>query len=319
VLTPEAYLHVPSPYRNPNERDQPAVLGAIRMLQELRQQFDIVDGAADFAGYRLVILPDQVPVDTALAAKLKAYLKAGGAVLASFASGLAPTTGACALAELGIKVVGEAPYNPDFLVPGELLDEGLRPTGHVMYRRGLQVEPVGEARVLAQAEAPYFNRTWRHFCSHRHTPTSGRLAYPAVVQNGRCLYFAHPIFSQYQDNAPRWCKQLLANALAMLMPSPVVEVDGPSSLLVTLSEQAAQQRCVLHLLHYIPERRGQAFDVIEDVIPLFDLPVSVRLASAPKSVRLVPDGGDLAFDYAGGRVTFTVPRLDGHAMVELAV
>ena len=91
------------------------------------------------------------------------------------------------------------------------------------------------------------------------------------------IYFAHPIFRQYNQNAPRWCKQLLLNALDMLLPDPLLRHDGPSGLLTSVNEQPAENRWVVHLLHYVPERRGQDFDVIEDVLPLYDVPVSLRL------------------------------------------
>jgi hypothetical protein len=45
---------------------------------------------------------------------------------------------------------------------------------------------------------------------------------------------------------------------------------------------------VLHLLHYIPERRGRAFDVIEDVISVHDGHVSVRAPRPVRAVTLMP-------------------------------
>ena len=33
----------------------------------------------------------------------------------------------------------------------------------------------------------------------------------------------------------------------------------------------------MHLLHYIPERRSQDIDIIEDVIPLYDVKVSIKV------------------------------------------
>jgi hypothetical protein len=84
-----------------------------------------------------------------------------------------------------------------------------------------------------------------------------------------------------------------------------------------LNEQAAQNRNVLHLLHYIPERRGVQFDVIEDVIPLYDVPLSVRMGKALRSVVVAQTGENLPFAVAGDRVEFRVPRVHGHAMIEL--
>ena len=62
-----------------------SIFGAVRMLQEMHAQFDIISSDRDLAQYRLLILPDGIPVDAALAARLEAYLDAGGA--------LSPATG----------------------------------------------------------------------------------------------------------------------------------------------------------------------------------------------------------------------------------
>ena len=145
----------------------------------------------------------------------------------------------------------------------------------------------------------------------------GQVAHPAVVQNGNVIYFSHPIFSQYQTKAPRWCKQLFANALTRLLPEPLVRVQAPSSLLVMLNKQADLNRHVLHLLYYVPERRCEEFDVIEDVVPLFDIPVSVRMDSPVTAVTVVPEGEKLPYVIEDGRLNFVLPRMQGHCMVEI--
>lgn len=315
VLTPEEFVMQRPAFNAKSDRDQPSVMGAIRLLQELRLQFDIVDSEHDFGAYKLLILPDEVPVDDPLAERLENFLASGGALLASYHSGLSHDGVDFTSKAMGVAYIGDAPYSPDFIVPGAL-NNGLPDTGHVMYMRALEVAHSEGAQVLAQVEVPYFNRNWRHFCSHRHTPSSHEIAYPAVIKKGPAVYFAHPIFAQYQNNAPRWCKQLVSNAIDLLMPDRLVEIEGPSSLLATLNEQSQQNRRVLHLLHYIPERRGQAFDIIEDAIPLFDLKISV--AGEANSVKVVPSGEELPFQNENGRTHFTAPKLEGHAMIELA-
>jgi len=172
-------------------------------------------------------------------------------------------------------------------------------------------------KVLADVNVPYFNRTWEHFCLHAHTPSSCRKGYPGVTQNGKAIYFAHPIFEQYNKRAPRWCKQLVLNALEILLPEPLVRLDAPSSTLATLNLQKAQKRAVLHLLHYIPERRGTEFDIIEDVIPIYNVKVSVRAPGKVKAVTRVPEGEPLEFAESAGRIEFVLPRLEGHQMIEL--
>ncbi|MFC1527056.1 hypothetical protein ACFL6X_09645 [Candidatus Latescibacterota bacterium] len=259
------------------------------------------------------MLPDEIPLSQGVAERLSSYIEGGGALLASHRSGLDPDGVDFALKELGVKLVGEAPYSPDFLVPGAV-GAGLPTTEHVMYRRGLQVETGRGTEVLSQIAVPYFNRTYEHFCSHNHTPSSGETGYPGITQKGRCIYFSHPVFTQYAERAPRWCKTFVLDALERLLPEPLVHLRAPSTALAVLSEQVAENRQVLHLLHYIPERRGQ-FDVIEDIIPLHDVGVSVRVHGEVRAVTCVPEGDPLEFTLAGERVEFVLPRLEGHQMV----
>jgi hypothetical protein len=203
-------------------------------------------------------------------------------------------------------------------VPREALAQGLPAVEHVMYMRGMEVGTTAGPEVLADVVPSYFDRTYEHFCSHRQTPSLGVASGPAIVQAGRAIYFSHPVFGQYQTKAPRWCRELFLHALDRLLPEPLVRVEAPTGVLVTLNEQPHRGRWVLHLLYYVPERRCEAFDVIEDVVPLREVPVSVRVDRAVQDVRCVPEGEALPFDQEEGRVRFTVPTVRGHQMVTLS-
>ncbi len=329
VLTPEEFAS--GAHRA--EIDFRPIMGAVRMLQEGKHQFDVIDSKSDFNHYRVLVLPDRVPVEGALAQKLQAFVDAGGALIATFASGMNAAETTFTLDELGVSLAGEGPRDPqgdlvrgkeypshnyaEYLLPRESLREGLPATEHVMYMRGMLVKAQPDVEVLADTVAPYFDRTYKHFCSHRQAPSSGRVSHPATVQKGRVIYFSHPLFTQYQTKAPLWCKTLFLNALRRLLPEPVVEVGAPSATIAALNQQPYEGRLVLHLLHYVPERRGDAFDVIEDVFSLYDIPVSIRVAETVKAVTLVPQGEAVDFQMEGERVTFTVPRITGHQMVEV--
>ncbi|MBA3440688.1 MAG: hypothetical protein H0T92_12540 [Pyrinomonadaceae bacterium] len=218
---------------------------------------------------------------------------------------------------LGLKLKGDAPYSPDFIRPKEKLSKGLPDTELVMYLKGMEIEAAPTSEILADVIVPYFNRTYKHYSSHRHTPSAGKVGYPGVIQNGKAIYFVHPIFTQYNRNAPRWCKQLVLNALNLLLPEPLIRVEGPTTMLTALSEQSAENRWVLHLLHYIPERRGQDFDIIEDVIPIFNVKVSVKAPKKVLDISAVPEKKKLSFQQQAGRIEFVLPKLDGHQMIAL--
>lgn len=327
VFTPEEFTSASASFL------PESIKGATRMLEEAAHQFEIVDSAGDLVPYSVVILPDSIPVDEALAAKLQHYLDQGGKLIASFESGMDPQNRGFALKSLGVEMGDEGPRDRqghlargavysrgdyvDYILPKGEIGRGLPPTEHVMYIRGMAVQAQPGAEVLAELVPAYFDRTWEHFCSHRQTPAAGVPGAPAIVRNGNAIYFSSPIFKQYNQNAPLWCKRLLLNALNMLLPDPLIRHRGPSTLFVTLNTQPSQNRWIVHLLHYIPERRGVDFDVIEDVIPLHDVQVSVRVPQAVQSVVTAPQGTALDFTQQNGRVEFTLPKLDGHQMIEL--
>ncbi len=323
VLAPEAFAP-PSTDANIGT----AIEGLTLMLEESGLQFDVLDAEADFSGYKVLILPDEIPVDGALAEKLAAFSAQGGALIASFASGMNAARNAFTLPQLGVELLSSGDADGrgqvfddgsfcDYLRPGELAGNGLVDTEYVMYTRGMPVGPQADTVVLAEGYTSYFDRTYEHFCSHRQTPSSGRTGTPAVVQNGNTIYFAHPIFMQYRRNAPRWCKQLFLTALARVLPAPLIQHDSFSTLRLSINDQKSENRYVLHLLHYIPERRGERFDTLEDVIPVHDIGLKLTLPKAVESVRLVPSGEQLPFQQSGSVLELRVPKLVGHGMLEL--
>ncbi|MHB9033726.1 MAG: beta-galactosidase trimerization domain-containing protein [Anaerolineae bacterium] len=295
--------------------------GALRMLLESRQQFHYVDGLADWSKYKVLILPDRACLDEALASKLRAYLAGGGKVIASYMSGLTPDGSRMALDEFGVEALGAAPWHPDFVTARPELASGLPATEHVMYDQGFAVRALPGTQVLADAWAPYFNRAWNHFCSHQHTPPEeGKPAgYPAITVNaaGSVIYLAHPVFAGYRKRAPLWYKQLLLACLRRFLPEPMLTLQAPTTAQAVLHRQAAGNRSVVHLLHYIPERRGSDFDTFEDIIPLYNLALGVKMDTAPRRVYLAPQGTELPFTYEGGYVRVTVPELVGHQLVVL--
>jgi hypothetical protein len=187
-----------------------------------------------------------------------------------------------------------------------------------MYEDAAEVVTGPQAEVLADAYVPYFNRTWEHFCSHRHTPAEKQGDYPAIVQQGRVVYFAHPVFGGYQKHGARWYKQLVLNCLSRLLPRPLVKTDAPSTADVTVTRQPAEGRAIVHILHYIPERRSETIDTIEDVIPLHDVTVQLRLDQPPQRAYLAPQEAELPVTYADGYASVTVPEVRGHQMVVFA-
>lgn len=334
VLTPEEFnIALEHPVIEGDTGKLRPILGAIRILQEAGHQFDILDSQSDFSGYKVLVLPDGIVTDETLAAKIDVFLAQGGSLIASYASGMNADESEFSLKALGVDIAEESVKDldgnlvrgayyehhnyVDYLVPAEVMQEGLDATEYVMYMRGMRIKANDDTSILAEMAAPYFDRTYRAYVSHRQTPSSGQTSAPGIVQQGQCIYFAHPIFTQYQVNAPRWCKQFVLNALQRVLPEPLVRTNAPSTALVTLNAQEGRKRWVLHLLHYIAERRSDTIDILEEHIPLYNIDVSVKVDKHVKQVLCVPQEEVLPFEVQDGRVNFVIPSVEGHQMVEL--
>jgi hypothetical protein len=297
-------------------RVDPAAAGALRMLQEAHHPCDVVDGTSDWSRYALLMMPDKIRLDAALRDKTRAFLAGGGALILSHESGLSTDSDGYGLEEFGVEARGPAEYAPDFVAPRTALAGGVPATQHVLYERGLNLAPRPGAEVLAVLGHPYFNRTWAHFCSHSHTPAAAPSDWPGAVQHGRVITFAHPLFGMYTRHSARVYRQLVLNAIARLLPRPLLRTDAPTTAQVMLTCQPAANRRIVHVLHYLPQRRHAGFDTLEDVIPVFNVTLAVR-GDMPRAVYLAPSRQSLQANAVDGYAQVRIPEVRGHAMVVL--
>ncbi len=295
------------------DRPGPEGLGVIRSLQALRVQFDLISVSRDFAPYDLIIVPGSISVDAPLRERLEAFVAAGGAVLLSGPAAL-DADGKPALAASGIESHGESPFTVTYLRPAPAIAPSLPRTAFAVYERGFRMTPAArDAEVLAQVVEPYFERDYRHFCSHRQTPPAELSAYAAAVRNGRVLTFAFPVFRDYGRHGSAACRILLGECFDLLLPDKRIRDGGPAHLEATFVR--TPQRAVVHLLSFIPSRRCEEIDLIEDPLPLVDMPLSVRLEQEPRRVFLAPGERPLDFTWRDGRAEVVITTTAGHSMV----
>ena len=88
----------------------------------------------------------------------------------------------------------------------------------------------------------------------------------------------------------------------------------PSSARVSLLHQPGRQRYIAHLLYGPPLKRG-AVHVIEDLVPLHDVRVELRLPVEVRSLRLIPDNAELPFERYGDVIRTMIPRMQMHAAI----
>lgn len=311
------YFH-PVGARNNNSDD-----GAAQMLLELKYGFDVIDPSADFSSYRMIILPDDIPVDAELGTRLSTYAGAGGAVLITGRSGIGEH-GKTAL-PAGIAVAGPpVAFDPSYLKARAGLDPQVLASPIVMYGIAQTVSAT-DAEVLADVVPSYFNRSYKHFCSHQHAPDDPDAAAlgAAATIHGNIGYIAYPIFDMYQAIGQPLYKYLVRGLLRRLLPDPVLTTDLPSSGRASLARQEYRHRHVLHLLYGPPQVRGKrvpapggsyrVMEMIEDIPAIGPVTATVRLPMAPSRVYEARSGEDVAWSSdAEGAVTVSIPRLHIH-------
>ncbi|WP_226035221.1 alpha-amylase family protein [Aquibacillus saliphilus] len=309
VLTPEEQTME----KGGNLGVDPSLIGAVRLLQELSYQFDIIDSNMVFEDYKLIILPDHIQYSKELENKLLQYTSSGGKVIATHKSLAKDNESENKL--FGINWLGESYFDREFVLPNETIGKNLHPEEYVMYKKGSKVEAT-KADVLMHSVQPYFNREGKTFCSHQHSPSSKQLGHPAVTMLDQVIYFSHPIFDIYRKNAPFWCKAMLNDAIKMVLDKKLVEHNGPATLITSLQVNENRNAKMVHLLHYITEKKSEDIYTIEETIPLYHLDLKVHVGDMTVTqLKSIPTTKKIDFDQKGEYVTFQIDKLDGHMLV----
>ena len=297
-------------------RNHPADTGSGRMLLEGKYLYDVLDTVCDFSKYKLLILPDAATVtDPALLAKLQAYVAGGGKLLCTGASG---TDGKEMLFDLGIKWLGKCAYQPTYLHP-HFAALGLPETSYVMYSTHYEIAQTDEdAQVLGASRVPFFNRERGYFCSHQHTPFVTEDHAPAVVIGKQGGYIAWDIFSEYADKGSIILKEIVLRTIDTLLGTDkTLTTNLPSAGVVTLNEQPAQNRYVLHALYATPVKRGSGIEVIEDLVPIYDTTFEIKTDKPILRVTAVPQNEAIPFTYENGVCKFTIDKFTCAQIVTL--
>jgi hypothetical protein len=287
--------------------------GATHLLTQLHHQFDTLDWDSDFARYKVVVLPDNHRLDEGRARKLRDYLGGGGSLLLSHESGLDPEGKKFALGEVGLAYQGLAPDKGEYFEALAALGDGLPSMVHFWYEQGSAVKALPGTDTLARIWKSYFDRNYLHFSSHRQTAFEQATDRPAVAQHGKVIYISHPVFRIYARHSYAPHKLLVRNCLQRLLANPMIRTEAPSTAQITVMEQKGRR--IVHVLHYAAERRTPDIDIIEDVIPLFNLKLALRADQRPRQVYLAPQRQSLKFDLANGYAEGVIPEVRGHQMV----
>ncbi len=305
--------------------------GAARILLEGHFLFDVIDTEMDFSKYKLILLPDDVRISNNLKAKLDNYLEAGGKLLLSGESGLTANKKEF-MFDLGAEYFGPSEFCPDYVLPAENLRPEYLDSPFVMYMRSQRIK-IKDGLSIGKIYDPYFNRAYKHFCSHQHTPprTEPSEFDCGVIKDNICYicYLAHPVFSIYKAMGAAVYKEFIINVINKMLENKTLKTNLPSTARVSLMSQ--EDKKVLHILYANKINRGgpmkleggtisdesKSIEIIEELTPLYNVDVCLNLDQKVESVKIQPQNEAVEFTQENSQLKLKVDRMIYHQMIEL--
>lgn len=291
---------------------QAILSAAARLLGELKYTFDIMDERADLSKYKVIILPDVIPVTPLLREKLERHLAKGGGVISTGLSGLNPEKSAFAMDSWNMTYEGPDPWNASYFKMVKENDKLAAGRMCAIYNQGIRMSGLPGTEVVAEYYQPYFNREWNGFHGTFYTPPDRNAGWPAVLRCGSMFQICFRLFAGYGDYAMPEHKYLLKYCLEQLLPDPVVKCEHiPSTARVAITGKDRME--MIHIKTTYPELRGK-YNVIEEHSTLTGGEIRLKGGTA-KSVYRAPDRTPLAFTVSDGYIHIGLPEVEGYVMV----
>ncbi|MDR2916866.1 MAG: alpha-L-fucosidase [Tannerella sp.] len=296
-------------------RNDVELRSAVRMLCELKQQFNVVTLSSDWSKYKVLIFPDSVLFTDETAQRVKTHIDAGKTVISTGFSGLNIRKNGFALEkEWGIKYEGENDFNPAYLTVGKKFNAGLPEMPLSLYSSGTDVRPLADTKVEANLIKPYQNISWDGDYAILYNPPQEVTDKPGLTVNGNVIHFSHRLFSGYYDKASVELRRLSSNVLNAFHREPVLKTENlPAFARVFVTAQP--NRRMVHLLSYLPEMRGKT-PIIEEGIELSHVKIMLRDENKIiKKVYLAPEKTELPANHLNGYAEVTIPKSQGYSLI----
>lgn len=257
-------------------------VGACKVLMECNIQFDTIDLQSDWSRYKLIVMPDACHSgrETGVQEKIQDYLKNGGSIMASGDAVDVLPNDVVTRREGGSQ---EAAY---LRVTGDWAAD-VPAIPHVLMSGYLSVE-APDCEVLATLVAPYTSSSMELQYSSRQVPYCTYTENPVIVRNDTIIYIASPIFREYSRHGYGVHRQILADAIKLLLPEPLAKGDLPLSFELATFRQG--DRVICFIVPYAPVR-GDHVEQIEEWPTYTNLAIGVKGAfktaySAPEKVPM---------------------------------
>jgi hypothetical protein len=274
--------------------------GTVRMLKELKLQFNVYDenGSFDTDGLKLLIVGENADFDSRFKEKLKNYIQNGGKVIfTGFANLLGSEIGALDFIESVQKDSWDNAYyttdKSDFRV--------------AMYEPSVLIKNK-DGKEIAKYVGGVVNFDWDGRQSYFYRPQGDVTDYSAAVIKGNIACVCFDIFKAYMDNFLSYHRELLENIINELMPERLIKAPQmPKTAVAALTKN--KEHTVFHVKSTYAEHKGSR-GIIEEHNYMKNVPVSIL--GMYENVYILPEMTKIESHTEKGRTHFETGDVLGY-------
>ena len=293
--------------------------GITESLLRAHVPFDVLDDVSlekeSLSRYKAIFLPNVACMSDKVAARLKAYVAAGGNLIADFETSLYDETGVrradFALADvLGVSAKNKlmGPRNWDFLRPA---------AAHALLggvKREFIPSPTYYVQAAASTGSVLLKYTERLAGRYDGVPKTSDD--PGLVVNrlgkGSAVYMSGDLGNTINQFHTPELMQLVANGGTQLGASAVKLGNAPGSVEVVVRSQDGGKRKLVHLVNFT----GEMTRPIRKVLPVKNATLTLAAGTTATKARALWSGAEIPVTKdKQGRVVLTVPRFDEYEVV----
>jgi len=309
-------------------------LQAARMLEEIGIQFDIVSVEDDLPKTDLVIWPGEKTGSYEFLPRLEQHVTDGGALLAMHAAAVESV-----VAEhlFGVKVL---PWRNDQPAPSDD-DNGTNTNGcgHVAAPT-TAADGCDSAGVFLRLREEYGGQSFSHIISQpsrviqalpgtdvlgdRFSPISEKPSFPSnivsgpmIVQRGRVIYSAAPLFAEDSETGTPVIREIITSLCSRLLGRFLVRHSGGTSVAAHLHR--SKPGYTLHLVHWAMDRWGRQLNPTAVFPRLGSIKVELAISEPVQQITLEPAGTSVEFDQQNASVRFSVPEMRVWQVIGIAL
>lgn len=286
--------------------NEACIAGLNALLLQLKVDYVFLHEPEMLARCRCVILPPDAALSGEMKSALDRYLANGGRLLV-----IGEAVKHYPIA--GIAALSPSVFDVDYIRCGDVC-----PSAFVTHHSAFRVK-AEHAEILAGVEEPFFSRTYAHYCSHLHAPSTGvSAAYPAACRVGNVVYMAHDIPTEYGEYGQICLRDYFSFVLEKVYPERLLRVTGLFAAgRVRIRRRRDAEQYIVHLLYAQPVHSGCA-TVIDDTPPVSDITLTFDLPETIKDARLFGCDEPLGFSQKDGKTIVRVPAICSDALLVLS-